>query len=164
MPKLCAGGATLREQIDARFPKRDHTSDGWIGDTAHAGRDSDHNPDRNGIVHAIDLDEDFGVPGDPETFCTQLLAYARAGKDGRRLAYVIYEGRIASGTYADKFWKWRPYTGANAHTKHIHISFTNRADRDDSPWRLPILEVTAPPVKKAAAKKTTKKAVKKAVP
>lgn len=171
MAELCAGGAALRDQVNKRFPKRDKTSDGWIGDTAHAERKSDHNPDSKGIVHAWDLDQDFGAPGDPETFCTQLLAYARAGKDGGRLKYVIYEGRIASGTYADKFWKWRPYDGANAHTKHIHLSFTNRADRDGSPWRLPILEIPAPapakksPARKAPAKKApAKKAAKKAVP
>ena len=152
MAKLCAGGKTLRDQIDARFPKRDTASDGWIGDAAHADRDSDHNPDKWGIVHAIDVDKDFGAPGAPDKFVTQLLAYAKAGKDGGRLKYVIYEGRIASGTFASKFWKWRPYTGANAHTKHIHISFTPRSDRDASQWRLPILEIPKAPAKKAAKK------------
>lgn len=169
MAELCAGAITLREQVNRRFPKRDKTSDGWIGDNAHAGRASDHNPDRNGIVRAIDIDEDFGAPGDNRTFANQLLAYARAGKDGGRLKYVIYEGQIASGTYADKFWKWRPYSGGNPHRQHIHISFTKRADRDGSPWRLPILDVpdkAEPPklAKKAPAKKATKKTTKKAVP
>jgi hypothetical protein len=44
MAKLCAGGVRLRDQIDRRWPNRDKRSDGWIGDSDHAARKSDHNP------------------------------------------------------------------------------------------------------------------------
>ena len=153
MARLCAGGKTLRDQLDARFPKRDTTSDGAAASPAHSAGNvnSDHEPDKRGVVHAIDVDEDFGAPGDPEKFVTQLLTYARAGKDGGRLKYVIYEGRIASGTFANKYWKWRPYDGANQHDFHIHISFTPRSDRDAAKWRIPILEIPKAPAKKTAA-------------
>ncbi len=44
-PRLSKSAIQLREQIDDAFPDRDRTSDGWIGDTRHAARKSDHNPD-----------------------------------------------------------------------------------------------------------------------
>lgn len=162
MARLVKAGVTLRDQINTRFPKRDKASDGWIGDAAHQARPSDHNPDSRGLVHALDIDEDFGKPGDALAFADQLIALARAGKDGGRLKYVVYENRIASATYPDKAWRWR--AGNWGHTKHIHVSFTDKAERDGSPFPLPILRVAEPPkpapVKKAAAKKVAKKTAK----
>ena len=58
MSKLCAGGVRLRDQVNARFPKRDKRSDGWIGDAAHSERASMHNP-VDGVVFALDLDENM---------------------------------------------------------------------------------------------------------
>ena len=62
MARLCKGGVTLRDQIDRRWPKRDKASDGWIGDAAHLARGSasDHTPNKAGVVHAIDIDENMG--------------------------------------------------------------------------------------------------------
>lgn len=100
--------AKLRAQLNERWPDRDKTSDGWIGDAAHNARISDHNPDYadGGVVRAIDVDED-GIDTD---------AVLAAVLHDPRVAYVIYEGRIWGGT------RWRPYTGANAHNIHMHIS------------------------------------------
>lgn len=137
MAKLCAAGVTLRSQVDDRWPDRDKASDGWIGDAAHSARDSDHNPDENEIVHAIDLDEDFGEKGAAKKFADELIRLAREGKDGGRLKYVVYEDRIASGTYRDSFWTWRG--SGFGHTQHVHVSFTNRADRNGEDFLLPIL-------------------------
>ncbi len=61
MPKLCKAGIQLREQVDDMYMDRDRKSDGWIGDTRHSARKSDHNPDKNGIVRALDLDADLGA-------------------------------------------------------------------------------------------------------
>lgn len=140
MARLVKAGVTLRDQMNERFPKRDTASDGWIGDSAHQSRPSDHNPDARGWVHAIDIDEDFGAKGDNKKFADQLIAYARAGKDGGRLKYVVYEDQVASGTYSDKFWVWRG--SGYGHTHHIHVSFTALAERDGSPFDLSIFDTT----------------------
>lgn len=140
MATLVPAGVTLREQVNQRFPKRDKTSDGWIGDSAHQARPSDHNPDAQGWVHAIDIDEDFGAPGDSRKFADQLIAYAREGKDDGRLKYVVYEDKVASGTYPDTFWVWRGH--GYGHTHHIHVSFTDAAERDGSAFHLPIFRTT----------------------
>lgn len=140
MARLVKAGVTLRNQLNEAYPNRDKRSDGWIGDKAHQARKSDHNPDKNGWVHAIDIDENFG-PGwkkgtTAEEFANQLIQYAREGKDNGRLKYVVYENRIASGTYRDKYWVWRK--GNWGHTQHIHVSFTDKAERDGSKFDLPI--------------------------
>lgn len=129
-PRLVAAGVKLRDQINWAFPRRDKRSDGWIGDRAHAGRKSDHNPDRNGWVHALDIDADLlGVKGGKEgrhlaeELANQLLRYAKQQRPGsHRLKYVVFNNRIASGTYPQEFWTWR--TGSWGHTQHIHVSFT----------------------------------------
>ena len=140
MAKLVKAGVTLRDQLNEAYPNRDKRSDGWIGDKAHQARKSDHNPDKNGWVHAIDIDENFG-PGwkDGSTakeFADQLIQYAREGKDKGRLKYVVYENSIASGTHPDKYWVWRK--GNWGHTQHIHVSFTDNAEKDGSKFDLPI--------------------------
>lgn len=143
MATLAAGAAQLRKQIDARWPGRDRRSDGWIGDRAHAARISDHNPDSRGIVHAIDIDENLGAGTwrngrQARVLADELLDYAASGLPGSdRVKYVVYENRLASGTYRSTWWRWRP--GNWGHTAHIHVSFTKAADDDASVWPLPSL-------------------------
>lgn len=138
MAQLSKGAAKLREQMNIRFPKRDTKSDGWIGDPAHAARKSDHNPDRNGIVHAIDLDADFGDPKKDlaQVLAEQLAAHAKGGsKSGKRVSYIIYNRQKWSAKSA---WKPRKYTGSNPHTGHVHVSVTTASDSNGSAWPLPI--------------------------
>lgn len=139
-PRLVKAGVTLRDQVNQKFANRDKRSDGWIGDAAHQARPSDHNPDKNGWVHAIDIDEDFLGKGKGQSlakeFADQLIKYAREGKDGGRLKYVVYENKIASGTHANRYWVWRD--GNWGHTQHIHVSFTDKAQNDGSKFDLPI--------------------------
>jgi hypothetical protein len=141
--RLCAGGITLRNQINQKWPHRDRRTDGWIGDRKHSERISDHNPDENGIVHAIDIDENFGRGKERNgaaamRLADELLAYAQSALPGaKRLKYVVYEDQIASGTYKRTWWRWRGR--GYGHTAHIHVSFTNAADSDGSLWPLPSL-------------------------
>jgi len=139
----CSASITLANELNARWPKRDHESDGTIGDAAHASRKSDHNPwvvvGGIGVVRARDVDEDLdGNKGngylDAKVLFEHLLALARAGDD--RLnggGYLIYEGMI----YSEKNnWQGKKYTGPNAHAHHLHISFSlNQAGYDSTaPW------------------------------
>jgi len=136
-PKLCAAGTQLRAEINRLYPKRDKTSDGWIGDSAHAAVNSQHNPDPDtGIVRAVDIDEDLRGRRRPDPIDANRIAWQiiKAGKAGdTRLWYVIFEGKIWSKSNA---WKSKPYTGINAHNSHIHISFTPDGDTDGAPFGL----------------------------
>lgn len=108
---------SLRNEINAAHPSRDKTSDGWVGDTAHAARKSDHNPDytAGGIVRALDVDHD-GINK------ARLLAIAIANP---ATEYVIQDWKIY--TRANGF-RAQAYTGSNGHTRHTHISIRHTAD------------------------------------
>ena len=133
-PWLSKSAAQLREQVDDSFISRVRSSDGWLGDVRHATRKSDHNPDVNGVVRAIDIDarlsEQKGISAD---LADQLRLY---GKNYKRIAYVIHLGRIASPVLG---WRWRKYKGINQHNHHIHISFTKASDNDSSFFDIPLL-------------------------
>lgn len=137
-PILCKAGQQLREQFDDTFPDRDRRSDGWLGDTRHAARPSDHNPDREtGIVRALDVDRDVSGTAKPDLMpdiADQIRLAAKAGD--KRIAYVIFAGRIASSRMG---WRWRTYKGSNPHNHHCHISFTKAGDNDSSFFQVPLL-------------------------
>lgn len=115
----------LRSEIDKSNPKRDRTSDGWIGDADHAARPSDHNPDYpdGGVVRAFDADKDGIDAG---------WLVSRAIQD-IRTNYVIFAGYIYSRAYG---FRKRVYTGANKHHGHVHISIRHGKTYENStrPW------------------------------
>ena len=133
----------LREEFDETFPDRGRGSDGWIGDAAHQARDSDHNPDERGIVHAIDVTADLGPGASMHDVIDVLLRHCRAGTE-HRLTYMIYDRTIWSRSVG-----WRPavYTGDNPHTKHAHFSASdNRAlEQDIRTWHLEETPMTLTP-------------------
>jgi hypothetical protein len=136
-PKLCKAGQQLRLQVDDSYPDRDRSSDGWIGDTRHSARASDHNPDSAGIVRAIDIDRDLSGKAKPDLMpdlADQIRLCAR--RSDKRISYVIFNGRIAS---SKKAWAWRPYDGINKHNHHCHISFTKKGDADGSFFNIPMI-------------------------
>jgi hypothetical protein len=138
--RLVAGGVTLRNQVNKRWPKRDKRSDGWIGDKAHAGRQSDHNPDARGLVHALDIDKDLDPkdPGAAQRLANQIVAYAASGIPGaNRIKYVVFNDQIASGTYPTSMWKWRG--SGYGHMHHIHVSFSTKGENNAQTYPLPIL-------------------------
>lgn len=128
MPKLCKAGQQLREQIDDLYMDRDRKSDGWLGDTRHSVRKSDHNPDKNGIVRALDIDADLGAHKE-EAYALVEKIRKCAKRGDKRIKYIIYDGKIMSPIIN---WKRRKYRGANPHRSHFHISFTTLGDKDGS--------------------------------
>lgn len=137
---------SLRNEFTALAPERDKTSDGSIGDPAHASSSSDHNPDETGAtpyedsdrtneVHAIDVDKDLNRPGWTMERAVQVIVREhKAGRDNR-LQYVIFNRRIWSRSWS---WTERVYDGPNPHDKHAHFScrYTTAQESDTSPWGL----------------------------
>ena len=129
----------LRTETNARWPRRDTRSDGTIGDVAHqrAGT-SDHLPNPAGIVHAIDLDAwDDNVRDPADDVAAGIAEHLRATRDPR-VKYVIWNGRMLSSYPAKGVpaWVWRPYTGPNPHTQHVHVSVLAAHAHNTAPWRL----------------------------
>jgi hypothetical protein len=136
-PKLCKAGQQLRLQVDDNYPDRDRTSDGWIGDTRHQARPSDHNPDAEGIVRAVDIDRDLSGKAKPDLMPDLADQLRLCGKRGdKRISYIIFDGRIAS---SKKAWAWRSYSGSNKHNHHCHVSFTKAGDTDSSFFNIAML-------------------------
>jgi hypothetical protein len=135
-PLLCKAGQQLRLQIDDSYPSRDRTSDGWIGDTRHSARPSDHNPDAAGIVRAIDIDRDLAGKKKPDLMPDLADQIRHAAKSDSRIAYIIFSGKIASSRMG---WRWRKYSGINKHDHHCHISFTKKGDADGSFFNIPMI-------------------------
>lgn len=133
----------LRNEVNRRWPNRSKVSDGTIGDAAHASRTSDHNPwikvNGVGVVRAIDITAN-GI--DPDAYAEHLRALGKAG-DPRLTGggYVIWNKRIASEKQG---WAWRRYTGANGHTKHIHLSLSTKPAGFDSRASWGILNLGRP--------------------
>ena len=147
--RLSKAAAQMREQIDDCYPERSRKSDGTIGDSRHSARKSDHNPDKNGWVRALDIDATLGVSSDETAdLVEQIRKYAKRAKR-KRISYIIYNGRIASPILN---WKWRKYRGSNPHKSHFHISFTTLGDDDNSFFNIPMLGGTDERVKNDGSK------------
>jgi hypothetical protein len=123
MARLAPSLARLTGERNFRYPKHDTWSDGWLGDTSHATRFSDHNPDASGWVHAIDLDatmqHEMGSGEIGDLLIAVLLKQARAGKLRGVAHYFIYKGRIYT---SESGFAGHIYTGSNQHDSHVHIS------------------------------------------
>jgi hypothetical protein len=133
MPKLCAAGIQLRNQIDDDYPDRDRKSDGWVADARHLAKGtSDHIPDARGIVRALDIDADLSAHKEEAYAVVEKLRKC-AKKGDKRIKYIIYDGKIMSPILG---WKRRAYKGANPHRSHFHISFTTLGDKDGSFFNL----------------------------
>jgi hypothetical protein len=128
---LTAGLQNLRSQVNARWSKRDKTSDGTIGDAAHTTHLSGHNPDDSPYdnaewdsdpdttpeVRAWDMDTDLGEPG---ANAQMVVDHIRRLPDvGTVLRYMIYNGKMYH--VRDGFAP-TAYTGPSPHTEHVHFS------------------------------------------
>lgn len=136
----------LRAEFDLLGPDRDKASDGSIGDSAHADRTSNHNPDDGPAetpqtdsdtkqeVRALDVDKSGPWPAGQSmtTYCEWIVGEHKAGRENR-LVEVIYDRRRA---YASDGWIWRDYTGSNTHEQHAHFGSKASQDEDGSSWGL----------------------------
>lgn len=128
--------AALRTEVNTRWPNRDRSSDGAVGDTRHQASTNSHNPARypggpgvgtQGAVHALDITA-RGID-------VNLLLNAVVGDP--RVWYVIHNGQIWSRTTN---WAPRVHRG-DPHTTHIHINLREdshaaavAAEQDTSRW------------------------------
>lgn len=133
----------LRYQINSAYPGRNKASDGLIGDAAHAKSKSEHNPDANGVVRALDITHDPAKGVD----CGRIIEAMVASRDPRIL-YVIWNRRICSSEVQP--WVWRAYSGKNKHDKHFHVSVVASPALYDNeaPWAIgavPVLDAAPPP-------------------
>ena len=124
--RLARSLEVLREQINTLAPKRSKLADGTIGDEKHSSRTSDHNPNPQGVVCALDITHDPAKGVDSE-----LIADALRASHDHRIKYIISNRKIASSTTHP--WQWRPYTGKNPHNHHFHISVGRDYDLK-TPW------------------------------
>jgi hypothetical protein len=119
----------LREQFNHEFPDRAKGADGWIGDAAHQSGTSDHNPNAQGAVRAIDITTDLARPG------VSLWDVCEMLRGNSRLEYIIHMRKIASRSQG---WTWSTYAGTDPHTNHAHFSARHDGSgwNNTSPWGL----------------------------
>jgi peptidoglycan hydrolase-like protein with peptidoglycan-binding domain len=113
----------LRNEVNARWPRRPKGSDGTVGDTSHSARKSDHNPNARNSVNAFDIT----YPGvDPKVIIAAVSKHP-AGN------YVIFNRKIYSRSNG---WKAEPYSGASPHTEHLHVSILQSvaAEQSKAKW------------------------------
>ena len=145
----------LRDQVNARWPNRRKDSDGTIGNAEHSSRTSDHNPNPEGVVCAIDITHD------PASGCDSyaLAETLRANRDPR-IKYIISNRRIASGSDGPAAWTWRKYTGANPHDHHCHISVKSQKALYDAEGDWKLEGMAAPATSYIPPKPTLRKGAK----
>jgi hypothetical protein len=134
--RVAASLDQLLAQLNARAPSRSKASDGSIGDAAHAGRASDHNPWLTVAGQRLVTARDFTHDPAGGLDCDDLAAALVASRD-ERIKYVIWNRRILSGAGGPDRWTWRPYHGKNPHTHHLHLSVVADARcQHRRPWVL----------------------------
>lgn len=132
----------LFDEINERYPDRTRgNGDGTIGDTSHIaqGSASDHNPQLldDGRWYVMALDVQHSVGFDSWAFA-DFLADRMAKGIEQRIQYIVSNRRICNWDpyYGAPRGIWRPYTGSDPHTGHIHISLRHQAAlaNDTGPW------------------------------
>lgn len=120
----------FRSEVNARYPNRDKTSDGTVGDLAHQATNSDHNPDSDGSVDAWDMDIELNGSGKP--YDKDLWAVINAALKHESIQYVIYNCKITSRTWG--LGVWRDYTGPSPHDHHVHFNTRSAYENSTKPW------------------------------
>lgn len=135
----------LLAQIDEAAPNRSKASDGSIGDEAHQGTSSKHNPedtedsqDRNDPDNQVDA-RDFTHDPANNADMHVVSESIRQSRDAR-VYLVIFDGEQFSSYAKDGYppFTWRPYYGENKHRQHMHIEVNDYHNDDTSPWKIGI--------------------------
>jgi hypothetical protein len=122
--------SNFRAMVNARYPRRDRSSDGTIGDPDHQARSSDHNPDGDGSVDAWDMDVELHGPGRP--YAADVEALKAVFEAHPAAGYWIHNRVIASRDVGN--WRRRPYDGDNPHDKHVHWNTRQTHENSQTPW------------------------------
>jgi hypothetical protein len=135
MARKAKSTETLLQQVNTKYPGRNKSSDGWLGDARHQARKSDHNPNAAGVVQALDITDDKSVGLDAGKMAENILR----SRDPR-IKYIISNRRIAFSTTQQGVmpWTWKAYGGENPHDKHWHLSVADAPALYDDPamWHL----------------------------
>jgi peptidoglycan hydrolase-like protein with peptidoglycan-binding domain len=134
----------LRSEIDTRWPNRDRSSDGSIGDASHAASKSDHNPNPAGVVRAIDVDAD-GIPAD---WVAEHLR--RRGAIGDSLQGAM--SSLITGSLPTSAAGGGVSTGARTHTRAMCTSPRRRMQGgydDSGSWGVKTGQVSSRPATKS---------------
>lgn len=118
------------EEATQLWPNRRKTSDGICSSPTHQKQspNSDHD-----VGNAFDLSDDLANGCDAHHLADLL---SKAGDP--RVKYVISNRRIWNPS-RDKPGVWRPYSGSNPHTLHIHVSIHSHARGSTAAWWTPLL-------------------------
>lgn len=118
------------EEASQLWPNRRKTSDGICSSPTHRKQspNSDHD-----FGNAVDLSDD------PANGCdAHRLADLLSKANDPRVKYIISNRRIWNPS-RDKPGVWRPYSGSNPHTLHIHVSIHSHARGSTAAWWTPLL-------------------------
>ncbi len=116
---------TLQAQINQAYPLRSKVSDGIMADPRHiAEGKSDH-------IHG----NAFDVTTDPQSGPNN-AALAVALLSDSRTHYTIFNGEIRNVEIDGRSGASRPYTGADPHTSHLHVSIYPAGRDDTRQWDL----------------------------
>lgn len=140
----------LFTQINALAPNRSKASDGTVGDEAHQGTTSDHNPEATGDADAPgnpDQQVDAGdITHDPAhgADMAEVTEGIRLSRDPR-VKYVIFNRRIFHGTRDAARrgltpYKWVAYVESDPHTNHAHVSVEDATHDQTQDWSITMAE------------------------
>lgn len=128
---------TFRSQCRPLAPNAPESSFGTVADPDH-DTTSDHYPHVFPELGQVPVVTAGDIPEAEQCHPRQILDSIRRSRDPR-VKYAISRGEMYSSypTRAYPAWTWRPYSGADGHFTHGHLSVLGIAIADDPrPWTI----------------------------
>lgn len=151
MPGNCVEAPACRRALDEATsiaPNRRRTSDGICASPTHHAQNpgSDHEP--HIIIGGVKYATAFDVSDDKDLFDADAMAEKLRITRDERIKYVISERHMYSSypSHGYQPYTWRPYSGPNPHTTHVHFSILPRFIFDLRSWWTPVIAVPAQPL------------------